>query len=139
MVVFDPKSVLLWGNSRAISTLFPCTIFLKGAKQQEMLDAISHIAMAMRPKGFMWHPVKPFIAAMFKKPNPPSLNWVLGLISPNVPWYDGPYNENMVARQAAETSAASDPEKVHWSVADELLHLAFIDALQPFIPDDFPK
>lgn len=104
-----------------------------------MLDAISHIAEAMHHKGLIWYPVKPFITAMFKKPNPPSLNWVLGLISPNVPWHDGPHDKNMVASQVAVTSAALNPEEVHWSVADELLYLAFIDTLQPFIPNDFPK
>ena len=124
---------------RAITALFPYAILLEQGGQQQMLDAISHIAEAMHDKGLIWYPVLPFITAMFKKPNPPSLNWVLRLISPNVAQHNGPHDKDMVARQAAETSAVSNPEEVHWSVADELLYLAFIDTLQPFIPNDFPR
>jgi len=102
-----------------------------------MLDAISPIAKAMQPHGFMWHCVKPYIVAMFKRPNPPSLNRVLGLISPRVPQCNGPHDKNGVVMQAAATSAVLNPEEVHWSVVDEPLHLAFIDTLT-YIYDDFP-
>jgi len=83
-------------------------------------------------------PIQSFIAAMFKKPNPHSLNWVHGPILPNVPWHDGPHDRNMVARQTATTPAAVDPVQVHLSVANKLFHLTFIDSLQPDIPSDFP-
>ena len=138
MVDSDPRQTISKYECRAISALFPYAILLEQGGQQQMLDAISHIAKAMRPGGLIWYPLRPFITTMFEKPNPPSLNWVLGLISPNVPWHDGPHDKNMIARQAVAASAALNPE-VHWSVADELLHLAFIDSLQPFIPEDLPE
>ena len=140
MVDSHPGVFLSWRGCKAVSTLLPYAIFLEQCGQPQVLDAISHMAKAMQPKilTFMWYPVRPFITTLFKKPNPPSLNWVLGLISPNVPWHDGPHDRNMVSRQAATTSAALDPEEVHWSVADELLHIAFFDSLQP-IPSDFSE
>jgi len=122
---------------KVVNVLLPYAIFLEQSGQKQMLDAISHMAKVMRPKVFVWYPMKPFITAMFRESNPPSLHWVLGLISPNVPWYDEPHDKDMVARKAAATSAALNPEEVHWSVADELLHLAFIDSLQPDIPSSW--
>jgi len=124
---------------RVISVLFPYAISLEQGGEQGIVDALSCIAKATRPYQFMWYPVKPFIAAMFNKPDPPSLNWVLGLISPHLPWHNGPHDGNMVARQVAAIPAALNSEKVHWSVADELLHIAFIHCLQPEIPNDFPE
>ena len=123
----------------AISALLPYAIFLEESGQPQMLDAISHTAKARQSMRCKWYHAQPLITAMFKKPNPPSLTWILGLISRNVPWHDGPHDKNMVARQAATVSAALNPEEVHWSVADELLHLAFIDTLESSsIPSGFP-
>ena len=128
----DPNPI--HSKRKAISVLLPYAVFLEQSGEQRMVDAISHAVRATRPKIFIWYHVKPFIAAMFKKPNPPSLNWVLGLISPHMPWDDKLYDENMVARQA---SSASHEGLVSWTVADELLHMAFTDSLQPHIPEGF--
>ena len=133
-MVEAPNSYPGRSECQAISVLLPYAIFLEQCGQQQMFDAISHMAKAIQPVQFMWYPVKPFITAMFKEPDPPSINWVLGLISPKVPWHSGPHDRDMVTRQAATTSAALNPEEVHWSVADELLHFAFLDSLQSYPP-----
>ena len=113
-------------RSKAISALFPYAVSLVRVGQRRMADAISRTAGASKSGEFMWYRVKPFIATMFKKPNPPSLTWVLGLISPRVNWHSEPHDKNMAASRAAATPATSNPE-VCWSVVDELLHIAFVD------------
>jgi len=137
-MVEDPELELIHSKRKAISSLFPYAVFLEQGGQRRMVDAISRTARATRSGKFMWHRVQPFIAAMFDKPNPPSLNWVLGLISPRVPWDDEPRDKNMVARRAATTLTVSYPEEDGWSVTSELLRIAFIDSLHPNIPHGFP-
>jgi len=44
----------------------------------------------------------------------------------------------MVTRQAAAAPVVLYPEEVRWSVANELLHIAFTDSLYPHIPRGFP-
>ena len=125
-MVEDPNLDVVSSKSKAISALFPYAVSLLQDGQQQMVNAISHAASASRSERFMWHRVKPFIVTMFKRPNPPSLTWVLGLISTSVHWHTGPHDKHRVASQAAATSATSNPG-VCWSVADELLHIAFFD------------
>jgi len=101
-----------------------------------MLDAISRVARVFIPDygGLLWYRVQPFVTTLFKKPNPPSLGWVLGLISAHAPWHHEPHDKNMVARRAV---AVSHPEGVCWSVADELLCAAFVDSAGPLAPPMF--
>ena len=124
----DPR--LVKPARKAIGALFPYAVSLVQGGQQRMADAISHAASASRSDKFMWHRVGPFITGMFKRQNPPSLTWVLGLISTRVYWRDEPHDKSMVATRAAAASAASSPEGVCWSVVDELLHIAFTSGLQ---------
>jgi len=137
-MVEDHNPELSRSKCQAISALLPYTILLEQGGRQQMLNEISHIAKTMRPQSFIWHPVMPFISTMFNKPNPPPLNWVLGLISPNIPWCDWSHDKTGVTLQAATTSAALNPEEVHWSVADELLYVAFIDSTQQGMPGRLP-
>lgn len=134
----DPSPEVIRSKRKAISALFPYAVSLEQGEERRMVDAISCMASATRPCGFMWYRVMPFITAMFKKPIPPSLNWVLGLISPNVPWQTEPRDKTMVARRAAAAPVFSHPE-IHWSVADELLHDAFIGSLWPRVPPGFSQ
>ena len=135
----DPRRIDY--KRKTISALFLYAVFLEQGGQRRMADAISRAASISIPiyGGFMWYRVKPLITTLFKKPNPPSLVWVLGLISPRAPWHDEPHDKNMVARRAAAASTASYPEEVCWSVADELLYLAFVDSPQPRGPPRFPQ
>ena len=137
-MVEDPDLEMINSKRKAISSLFPYAVFLEQGGQRRMVNAISRTARAMRSGKFMWHRVQPFITTMFNKPNPPSLNWVLGLISPRVPLYDEPRGKNMVARRVVAALTVSNPEEGSWSVAGELLRIAFIDSLHPDIPHGFP-
>jgi len=129
----DPDLEVILSKRKAISSLFPYAVFLEQCGQRRMVDAISRTARVTRSEKFMWYRVQPFIAKMFDEPNPPSLNWVLGLVSPRLPWYDEPSNENMVVRRVT----VSHPEEDCWSVANELLGIAFIDSLHSNIPHGF--
>ena len=105
-------SDILRSRRKAISVLFPYAVHLARRGQREMLDAFSRVARASDSWHFMWHHLKPFTMTLFDKPNPPSLNWVLGLISPSA-----------VAWPAV---APSYTEEVDRSMVDEVLRLAFI-------------
>jgi len=137
-MVEDLDLEMIQFKRKAISSLFPYAVFLEQGGQRRMVDAISRTGRATRSGGFMWYRVQPFIVAMFNKPNPPSLNWVLGLISPRVTWYDEPRDKNMVARRAGTILTISRLEEGGWSVASELLRIAFADSLYPNIPHGLP-
>ena len=131
----DPDTI--HPKRKAISALFPYAVLLEQGGQRRMLDAISHTARATRGENFIWYRAKPFIASMFYNPNPPSLNWVLGLILPRVPWDDEPHNKDVVAVRAAAALGVPHPERASWSVIDELLLIAFLDSVHPRIPGGF--
>ena len=136
-MVENPEPALIRSKSKAMSALFPYAMFLEQGGQRRMVDAISHTARAARPGKFMWYHAKPFVTAMFNKPNPPSLTWVLGLISPRV-WQDEPQDKDVIAGQVVVASAVSRLGQGGWSVADELLRIAFVDSIHPHIPHGFP-
>lgn len=84
----------------------------------------------------MWHRVVLYISRLFNKQSPTSLNRVITLISPYVPW-DGALNDTTaVARWAAAAMAIPYTEEVGQSVIDTLFQIAFVDILRPHIPLD---
>ena len=113
---------LIQSRRRAISVLFPYAILLARRGQREMLDAFSRVARASDSVYFMWHHINPFTITLFDEPNPPSLNWVLGLISPGVLLRDQPHNNSAVVWRAV---AASCPDEVYRSAVAEVLRFAF--------------
>ena len=121
---------------KAISALIPYAIFLERGGQRRMVDVISRAARASsKHDRFVWNRVLPYIAAIFDKPNPPSLNWVLELAAPHVLARDRPRNEKEATRKATTISYTGEASR---NVVNGLLQIAFTDPLQPQIPDGFP-
>ena len=121
-MVETADSELIHSRRKPISALFPHAVLLARRGQRGMLDVLSHAARVSDSWPFMWHRIKPFIMTLFDMPNPPSLNWVLGLISPRVLWHDQPHGHSTVAWQAP---APSYTEEVDRSAVDEVLRVAF--------------
>ena len=126
---------------KAINTLLPYAIYLEQAGQKGMIDTIIRAARTSNsaPSNtgkFMWHRVVLYISRLFEKQSPTSLNRVITLISPYVPW-DGVLNSTIaVARWAAAASETPYTEEVGLSVVDALFQIAWIDLLRPHIPID---
>jgi len=125
---------LFHAKRKAISSLFPYVLWQDQVGQQELLDALSHAAMAPRSAQFIWRCVKSYITQLSKKPSPRSSNQVFVLASPYVSWCNGLYDENMVTRWAAAAAKIPYTEEVGQSVVDALLHIASVDSLRPHIP-----
>ena len=115
----DPR--LIRSRRKAISVLFPYAVHLARRGQREMLDTFSRVARVSDSEHFMWHHIRPFIMTLFGGPSPPSLNWVLGLISPHKLWHDLPHDNSAVTLPAAPFSEEIDRDAVH-----EVLRVAFI-------------
>ena len=115
----DPR--LIQSRRKAISALFPYAVNLARRGQREMLDVFSRVARASDSSHFMWHRTGPFTKTLFDKPNPPSLNWVLELISPHKLWHDQPHDNSAVTWSAPPYSEDADRGAVH-----EVLRVAFI-------------
>ena len=122
---------------KAISALLPYAVFLDRSGQRGMIDAISRaVWIPIDPRFTAWRHVWQYIAAMSNRPNPPSLNWVLGLMAPREIWGDRPRNENVVARRTTTTSYTGE---VGQSVVNGLLRIVFPGSQQPQIHDGFPE
>ena len=128
-------SKLIQSRRKVISVLFPYAVHLARRGQWEILDAFSRAAKASDSERFMWHRIKPFTMTLFDKPNPPSLNWVLGLISPSTVLHDQPHNNSAVAWRAA---APPYIEEVDRSAVDEVLHVAFTERQPGWGPGEHP-
>ena len=88
---------------KAINTLFPYAIFLEQNGQQGIMDAILRAAWVSdfdsgNHGKFMWHRVVLYISPLFEKRSPTSLNRVITLISPFIPWNSALNNETAVSR-----------------------------------------
>lgn len=134
-------SDLIISKRKAINTLFPYAIYLEQRGQQGMMDAILSVArasnlVASNTGKFMWRQVVLYISRLFEKQSPTSLNRVITLISPYVPWNGALNNKIAVARWAAAALAIPYTEGVGSSVVDALFQIAFIDYLRPYIPID---
>jgi len=124
----DPNSIQC--KRKAISALFPYAVILEGRGQWWMLDVLARVAIVAGSRPFMWYHIKPFIMTLFNKPNPPSLNWVLGLIAPGVLWHNQSHENSIVAWQAGSSSYTKE---IGLSVVDEVLRVAFTFPEQPTI------
>jgi len=130
-MVEGPNRDSICSKRKAISALFPFAVFLEQSGQRGMIDAISRIAKASDSGGFMWYHVKSFVTAMFDKSNPPSLNWILGLISPCLYWHDGLRGEDAVSMRAKPASAAPRTGEVGQDTVNRLLRIAFLGFPRP--------
>lgn len=82
----------------------------------------------------MWHHVVRYTSRLFETQSPTSLNRVIALISPYVPWGGALNKKSAVARWAAAASAIPYTDQLGQNVIDALFQIAFIDLLRPHIP-----
>ena len=127
---------LIFSKRKAISTLFPYAICLKRDGEHGMADAICRVAETSNSWRTIWHRVGRYIGNLFDEPRSPSLNWVVALASPQVPWDGKLHNKDTIARWAAAVSAIPYTEEVGQCVVDALLRIAHIDSLRSGIPTD---
>ena len=124
----------LCSNYESVSTLLPYAIRLEQCGQQEMIDAIIFTAKILGTI-FRWHRIGAQVASLFDESSPSSLDRVITLISPHVPWYDwGKYTRISVARWAVAVSAVPHSEEVDQSVVNALLQIASQLPLRRHIP-----
>ena len=135
------NSDLVLSKRKAVNTLFPHAIYLEEIGQPGMIDAILRAAKALDSSApnagkFMWSRVVPYISRLFEERSPTSMNRVIALISPYVPWDGALNNKVAVARWAAAAKAIPYSDDVGSSVVDALFQIATIDFLQARIPKD---
>ena len=135
----DEKQNLIFSKRKAINTMFPYAIFLEQNGNRQMIDAILHAASISDSDfdnlgKFMWHHVVLYNSRLFEKQSPTSLNRVIALISPYMPWETTLNNKIAVARWAAAASAIPYTPGVGQNVVNALLQIASIDFLRPHIP-----
>ena len=133
------NSDLISSKRKAINALFPYAILLEQGGQQGVINAILRAARVASSKPsihgkFMWHHVVLYVSRLFEKRSPTSLNRVIALISPYLPWESALNNKVAVTRWAAAASATPYTEEIGQSVVDVLLQIALIDFLRPHIP-----
>lgn len=116
---------------KAISALLPHAISLEQSGDQEMLNAIFHVARVSNPWLFVRRFIGPNIVALLSKPAP-SLNQITTLLAPHIPYSS--WDETMVSRWTVAVSAVPYSEEVGWSVVDTLLQLASSATLRSHIP-----
>ena len=124
----------IYDMRKAISALVPYAFFLERCGQRRMADAILRAARASsKHHKFLWNRLGPYVFAMFDKPNPPSLSWLLELAAP----LRGPScNEDVATGQAATGSHTGE---VGRSVVSRLLRIVFTDPLRPQFLDGSPE
>ena len=140
-LVEDSDSAAIISKRKAINTLFPYAIFLEQSGHQEMIDVILRSARASNLKSsncgkFMWHHVVLYVSRLFEKRSPTSLNRIITLLSPYVPWGGALNDATAVARWAAAASTIPYTEEVGQSVIDALFQISYVDFLRPHIPND---
>jgi len=124
----------IYDMRKAVSALIPYAFFLERSGQPGMADAILRAARASsKHRKFLWNRIGPYVVAMFDKPNPPSLSWLLELA---VPLRGRSYNENVPTRRATTSTHTGE---VGRSVVTRLLRVVFSDPLRPQTPDGFPE
>lgn len=119
---------------KAISALLPHAITLGQSGDQEMVNAIIHLACNSESWRLIPGYINPYIGALLSETTPPSLDQAVTLLSPCLP--RNLWDKCMVARWAAAVSAASYTMRVGWSVVCTLLWLASKETLRPHIPAD---
>ena len=82
----------------------------------------------------MWDRVALYASWLFEKRSPTSLNRIIALISPFIPWDGALNNKIAVSRWAAAASAIPYTEEAGQNVIDALLQITSSDLLRPRIP-----
>ena len=134
-VAEDTSPNLIHCRRKAISTLIPYVVNLARDGHQGIAHAFSCAARAssLNSGESIWRRIGPYITPLFDKPAPHSLNWIIALASPHVPWRKL-HDRHVIARWAAMASAVPYVEEVGQSVVDALLRIASADPLRPHIP-----
>ena len=101
-----------------------------------MTDAVLRVARASCSRGVVWNRILPYIIALFSEPIPSSLDRLITLFSPYLPWNRVSNPEGFVSRWAAAALATSYTEQVGQNVVDALLQIASFYHLRPHIPRD---
>jgi hypothetical protein len=127
---------LILSKRKAICALLPHAIFMEQGGQQGMIDAIFRAARASRSKDFLCRQVTLYASRLFEKRSQASLDRVIVLISPYIPWGGALNNSAAVARWAAAVSAVPWTEEVGQNLVNALIAIASIDFLRPHIPID---
>lgn len=120
---------------KVITALFPYAVWRERGGEREMIEAFLSAVKATCTTTSLWHPIMPFISALFSAARPGTVL----LTSPHVPWDRELEDTSAVtewASAASEASAAPCSEEVEQRVVDALLHIASVDALRPLIPRD---
>ena len=125
---------LIHDKRKAISSLIPYLLRQDQVRQQEILGALSHVAVTSNFEQSMWRHIQPYITTLSNDPSPHFLNQIIALGSSYVSWHHGQHNETMVIRWAAAASTVPYTEVVGQSVVDALLQIASVDSLRPHIP-----
>ena len=124
----------IFSKRKAINALLPRAIFLEQGGQQRMIDVIFRAAKASESGKFLWHRVLLYVSRLFEDQSPTSLNRVIALISPYVPWGGLLNSTTVVARWAAAVLTVPYTEEIGQNVIDALFYIACIDLLRPQIP-----
>jgi hypothetical protein len=131
--------VLVFSKRKAINTLLPYAIFLEQGGQQGMIDIILCAARVSDSSSyncgkFMWRRVVLYISRLFEQRSPTSLDRIIIIISPYVPWEGASNKRVAVSRWAAAALATPYTDEVGQNVVDALFQIAHIDFLRPHIP-----
>jgi hypothetical protein len=133
-MVKDASSDQISSKYKAINALLPYAISLEQDGHQKMIDAIFRAAMASKSKEFMWCHVVLYISRLFEERSPTSLNRVIVLTAPYVPWKQALNNPVAVARWAAAFLAIPHTEEINQSALDALIRISLVELLRPHIP-----
>ena len=121
---------------KAISSLFPYAVRLAKGGQQRMVDGILRVSLRSTSGGFMWARISPWIASLFDKSTPPSLNQAIALVSPCADWTPEKYTGIAVARWATAALETPYSDQVGQSAVDALLQIARSPPLRQHLPTE---
>lgn len=129
----DPYKIQ--SKRKALTAFFPYVVWREREHDHRVVEAFLSAVKASNSTTSLWHPIMPFISALFQAAGPRTIL----LTSPHVPWDRGLQETNAVARWADAASAASTAsysKEVEQRVVDTLLHIASFDTLREHIPND---
>jgi len=127
----DPYKIQ--SKRKAVTAFFPYAVWRERDGESRMIDAFLGAARTSGSRMSLWRAIKPFVPTLFNAASPRTIV----LTSPHVPWHSDLHDKkNVVTRWAAAAAALAVPytAEIGQSVTDALLHIASVDALQPYIP-----
>jgi len=116
----DP--VQIWSRRKATAAFFPYAVSLERGGESRMLDAFLGVTRASGAAWFLWKAIEPFVATLFDKSSPDSLNRVITLVSPHVLWGLWKLNKDAITRWVVAASAVPYTEERRRLVGLWLLH-----------------